>query len=82
MSSVKKIIDDWDPIDVLFHAPDDEYHFEIEEIEKLLDMTKDYNEVAKGIYDIFLKSYGNVSFQKTEIECIEISKKLLKIVPK
>lgn len=77
MRFVKLIIDDWDPINLLSHAPDDEYHPEIEEIEKLINSTKDYLILAKGIYNIFLISFGKVSFQKTETECIEIAKKLV-----
>ena len=78
MSIVKIIINDWDPINLLSHAPDDEYHSEIAEIENLLILTKDYLELAKGIYDIFLKSFGEVSFQKTVSECAGIAKEILK----
>jgi len=77
MSIVKTIIDDWDPINLLSHAPDDEYHSEIREIECLLNSTKDYRELAEGIYNIFLKSFGEITFQKTVSECAEIAKIML-----
>ncbi len=39
MNSVKTIIDEWDPIDLLAYAPEDEYDFEIKEIEQILCVT-------------------------------------------
>ena len=77
MSIVKEVIDNWDPISLLSHAPKDEYHSEIKEIEELLKTTADCAELATGIYDIFLKSFGNVSFQKTHSDCVQVANKLL-----
>ena len=77
MSIVKEVIDNWDPINLLSHAPKDEYHSEITEIEKLLQSTVDCVELAAGIYNVFLRSFGNVIFQKTHTECMEIAQKLL-----
>ena len=36
MNDVKRIIDEWDPMDLLSHTPMDEYHSEIEEIQQWL----------------------------------------------
>ena len=77
ISIVKAVIDNWDPINLLSHAPSDEYHSEIEEIEKLLDSTKDHVKLATEIYNIFLKSFGSVSFLKTQAECTQIAKKII-----
>lgn len=54
MNDIKNIINDWEPIDLLSHAPDDEYHSEIKEIEKLLETTKRCTDLAEGIYNIFI----------------------------
>ena len=36
MRSVKAIINQWDPADLLMHAPENEYHSEIEAIESFV----------------------------------------------
>lgn len=77
MNDIKKIINDWDPIDLLSHAPDDEYHSEIKEIEKLLETTKSYTDLAEGIYNIFITFFGNNTFKKSKFECILIAQKIL-----
>ena len=77
MNFVKKIIDDWDPIDLLFHAPKDEYHSEIEEIQYLLSATDDSAELAEGIFNVFLESFGKEIFNKSKEECKQIAQTLL-----
>lgn len=75
--SIKKIIDKWDPIDLLSHAPDDEYHSEISQIEALLKTTSnDLELIANGIYSVFSKSFQG-EFSKTKDECKEIAKLIL-----
>ena len=46
MSTVKTIIDNWDPIDILTFSPADEYHCEILEIEHLLLTSNDIHELG------------------------------------
>lgn len=75
---VKKIINQWDPVELLSHAPDDEYHSEIERIWKLLKESKDLNVLAEGIFNIFKDSFSNV-FTKTIEDCTEIASKLLEM---
>ncbi len=77
MDFVKRIIDAWDPIDLLSHAPDDEYHSEIEEIRYLLRMTDDSVELAEGIFDVFVESFGEDTFIKSKEECKWIAQTLL-----
>ena len=77
MSNVKTVINTWDPIDLLSHAPKDEYHSEIKEVEELLKSTNNVYDLAEGIYNIFLNSFGQEAFQKTKYDCILIAKKLL-----
>jgi len=80
--SVKEIIDWWDPIDLLSHAPDNEYHSEVEKIENLLKITKDCDAIADGIFTIFLNAFGVDVFKKTKQDCIEIADKILiKLIP-
>lgn len=78
--SVKEIIDWWDPIDLLMHAPGNEYHSEIDAVENLLKTTKDCEEIAVGIYAIFIRAFGKDVFIKTKQECAEIAKKILDFV--
>lgn len=77
MNFVKRVIDDWDPIDLLFHAPDDEYHSEIEEIRLLLSVTDDSAELAEGIHNVFEESFGKETFIKSMDECKQIAQILL-----
>lgn len=77
MEIVKIIIDEWDPIDLLSHAPSDEYCFEIERIYQLLQLTDDINSIAEGIYNIFVESFGDDIFIKNMAECEQIAYKLL-----
>ena len=79
MDFVKRIIDEWDPIDLLFHAPDDEYHSEIEEIRYLLSMTDDYVELAEGIFNVFVESFDTDIFNKSKEECNHIAQILLSL---
>lgn len=77
MSFVKRVIDEWDPIDLLFHAPDDEYHSEIEEIQHLLSITDDSEELAEGIFNVFVDSFGKDTFIKSKEDCKQIAQTLL-----
>ena len=77
MYFIKKIIDEWDPIDLLSHAPDDEYHSEIEAVRYLLHMTDDSAELADGIFNVFVESFGKDVFNKSKEECERIAQILL-----
>lgn len=77
MEFVKIIINEWDPIDLLSHCPDDEYHSEIKEIYQLLCLTDDSNELADGIFKIFIDSFDEEIFKKSKAECKCIARKLL-----
>lgn len=77
MDLVKSVIDDWDPVDLLIYAPNDEYDLEIKEIRNLLSKTDDATQLAKGIFTIFLESFGKEVFKKNEAECKKIAQLLL-----
>ena len=77
MHFVKSVIDNWDPIDLLFHAPENEYHSEIEKIQYLLGATDNADELAEGILKIFTEAFGKEVFNKTKDECKQIAHMLL-----
>lgn len=77
MNFVKFVINDWDPIGLLFHAPDDEYHLEIEKIQHLLNSTDDIDELAEGIIKIFTEAFSKEIFNKSIVECKQIANVLL-----
>lgn len=66
MRCIKQVIDDWDPIGLHSCAPDDEYIPEIEEIQNLLCRTKNLDELAGGIFAVFMESFGEESFNKSK----------------
>ena len=77
MELVKRIINEWDPIDLLSHAPKDEYLSEIVEIQNLLKKTDNLGELADGIWKIFVNSFSEEIFNKNKEECIHIARALL-----
>jgi len=79
MNDVKDVINNWDPINLLSHAPEDEYHLEIYKIERLCNTTNDFHELARGINNIFLEAFGEDSFKKIHSECLLIAQKILSL---
>jgi len=77
MKTVKAIIDEWDPIGLFPYVPNNEYHSEIEEIEKLLSSSACEAELADGIHDIFLRSFNPDTFKKSLDECTLIAREIL-----
>ncbi|MDE7208240.1 MAG: YugE family protein [Lachnospiraceae bacterium] len=77
MYFIKNIIDNWDPIDLFPGAPDDEYWTENEEIEKLLEFTDSPIKLSEGIYEVFVKSFGEDTFKKSKSECERIAQMIL-----
>ena len=73
---IKSAIDKWDPIDLLTHAPKDEYDVECLQISKVY--TESIEELGKSIYIIFLTSFGS-AFSKNEEDCIVIAKAIIDI---
>ena len=65
------------PIGLHSCAPDDEYIPEIEEIQNLLCRTKNLDELAEGIFAVFMESFGEESFNKSKMECRQIAQRLL-----
>lgn len=74
---VTKVINLWDPIDLLLHAPKDEYEVEIILIMGLMEKISDVDEFARGIQKIFLDEFGDDVFKRDYQECLQVAKKLL-----
>ncbi|MBR0577322.1 DUF1871 family protein [Proteiniclasticum sp. BAD-10] len=73
---VKLVIDSWDPIDLLYFAPKNEYDFEIKRILELTSQDDTVEFVGNIIYKVFLESFGDNTFTKNLEECIGIAKQL------
>lgn len=78
MDFVKKVINKWDPIDLMSYCPSDEYQNEIEVIYNFLLETNDLSELSEEIYKVFVNSFGKDVFSKSLNECQFIAKTLLK----
>ncbi len=65
---IKKIIDGWDPYDLLDFAPDDEYSSEIKEIAEYFNSNKDIKEdsLEKFVNDLF--DFEDIKEDKRNIE--------------
>lgn len=76
--SIKKIIDEWDPIGLLPYTPADEYEKEVELIESYLCNTNPITRDSLGneILHLFSRRFGSV-FEENIATCIEIAKKIL-----
>ena len=71
---IKKEIDKWDPIDLLNHAPSDEYDTESREV--LLKFQHNIEQNGMIIYEVFSKAFGT-TFNKSVDECVCIAKKIM-----
>lgn len=76
MNKTLQVINKWDPMNFLSHAPDNEYEEEVKLINALLKQTNDESEIALGINSIFTKMFEE-DFKKSYEDCLEIAKKLL-----
>lgn len=77
MDFTKCIINEWDPVGLLSHSPEDEYCVEIDKIQALLCMTDNLLELTEGIYALFVESFGKEAFNKSKEECYQIAELLL-----
>ncbi|PRA03861.1 MULTISPECIES: DUF1871 family protein [Paenibacillus] len=75
---VKKIIDEWDPLDLFPYAPEDEYEEEIKKIEEYIrNASLDKDTLAKEIYTMFRRRFGSDIFTESLESCITIANKIL-----
>lgn len=76
---IKKVINDWDPMELLSFAPQDEYKNEINQIYNFLSVNKNASEKELGniIFKIFINAFDKNIFKFTLNDCLKISKKIL-----
>lgn len=79
-NDIKKVINKWDPLNLLFFTPDDEYETEIRAIREtiIVDKITDTNELSSIIKNIFKNFFGEEYNSKKNIEDY-ISKKILNL---
>ncbi len=79
---VNRIINKWDPIDLLPYAPNDEYEEEIQLITDFIKNNKEITIYTLGIKikRIFTKRFGSDVFRKSDDECIVIAKNIFKSI--
>lgn len=74
---ITTVINVWDPIDLLSHAPKDEYKVEITLIMEIMKDSDDVAQIARGIQKIFIDRFGDDVFKQDYEECLQVAKKLL-----
>lgn len=74
---IATIINAWDPINLLSHAPTNEYEMEILRISDLLRETNQEEELAGWIYEVFRYSFGPTVFKRTYEDCLRIARELI-----
>jgi hypothetical protein len=77
--SILKIIMEWDPQNLMSHAPDDEYEYEAQLIENALPTISDATYLAECIRSVFVGQFADDS-NKTKEECLLIARKILHTV--
>lgn len=75
---IQRIINQWDPIELMDFCPCDEYHTEIEAIVTQVNKNPDCNTLGIEIYKIFLESFGEECFKKSLSDCVDVAKNILK----
>lgn len=75
---VKETIDKWDPIDLLYFAPKNEYDFEVKRIMDLASEDSSKEALGNIVHKVFMDSFGNNTFTKSMDECIHIASEMLK----
>lgn len=76
-NSIKRILDEWDPIDLLNIAPNDECDCEITQVlEYITNNLIDCDTLAFQIHKIYSEAFGNV-FNKSVDECKVIAKTII-----
>jgi hypothetical protein len=76
---VTKAVNEFDPLDLLPYAPQDEYDAEIKEIISFLENNKEYNidSLATKIADVKKKTLGEDIFNKSIDDCYLVAHKIL-----
>jgi Domain of unknown function (DUF1871) len=78
---VKRVIDEWDPVDLLSHAPPDEYDPEIREITRRMTPSQTPEELAESIERVFVEFFGE-AHERTIEEFLVVAQRLLSSMSK
>lgn len=71
-----KVINEWDPIYLMFDSQEYKYSFEIDLIKKELKKSNDENVIGLKIKEIFVKCFGDEVFKASLEECVDIARKI------
>lgn len=76
LQRITEIINKWDPANLMSHAPDDEYNYEVEKIKEIMAVQSDPTRLAHAIKEIFTGTFGSdIDFEMETY--ITIAKELL-----
>ena len=70
---VKRIINEWDPINLFPDAPENEYWSEIDSIIEKSSRLENSEELAKVIQTVFIDSFDEDIFRYSFDECLKIA---------
>jgi hypothetical protein len=59
LDRITQVINKWDPANLMSHAPDDEYNFEVGKIEEFMKTENEPIKLAHAIKDIFYQTFGD-----------------------
>jgi len=76
ITTVWKVINEWDPLNKLSECEIDEYKHEISRIASVYKDLEDTDELAEAIHEIFSSSYDK-DFKQSIEDCIKVAEKLL-----
>lgn len=76
---VAKIINNWDPINLLSFCPEDEYEQEIELVKGYINKLITTDKLAERIFDIFCSQFGEDVFLKDIEDCKKIARQILEL---
>lgn len=84
INCIKKIINEWDPVNLFPAAPENEYSVEISKICKIIGQNKNISEIelANHIKKIFVDSFGTCIFKAQEKDCLMITNSIKKCLNK
>lgn len=78
MNRIMEIINEWDPMGLFPLAPEDEYDFEVNDIEKVISENPKISkeELAQNIDEIFLRWFNGIYESDLE-SCRKVAEKIL-----
>ncbi|WP_187377755.1 DUF1871 family protein [Paenibacillus senegalimassiliensis] len=74
---MEQIINEWDPMSLFPHFPENEYRTEIEKIYNSYNKSCDKESLGKLIYKVFVDEFGDDVFKFDEKKCTEIASLIL-----